>query len=213
MPKKLTTATFIQRSALLHGGKFSYEHTTYVNSKTPVTITCTIHGDISVDPNNHIHKRSGCPLCYGNVRKTTEQFISDVKQKHGDIFCFDRTQYNGDGAKVTITCLRHGDFTPTASNVLQGSGCPKCALEQASVRNRKTTAVFIAQASKAHDNKYDYSLVEYKNSATHVVIVCPTHGAFSQTPSIHLDQRCGCPKCSMSIGEQAYATIPTRTQH
>lgn len=201
MPAKLTTTSFIQRSQSIHGDKFTYEKTTYVNSKTPVVISCVNHGDISVNPNNHINNKSGCPLCYGRIKKTSEQFITQVKQLHGDVFTFARTNYVGDGVKVTITCKQHGDFTPTPSNILRGSGCPVCALEEASKRNRKDQDVFIEQAACAHDNKYDYSLVEYKNSITPVNIICPVHGVFQQKPSIHLDQRCGCQMCSSSRGE------------
>lgn len=201
MPAKLTTTSFIQRSQSIHGDKFTYEKTTYVNSKTPVVISCVNHGDISVNPNNHINNKSGCPLCYGRIKKTSEQFITQVKQLHGDVFTFARTNYVGDGVKVTITCKQHGDFTPTPSNILRGSGCPVCALEEASKRNRKDQDVFIEQAACTHDNKYDYSLVEYKNSITPVNIICPVHGVFQQKPSIHLDQRCGCQMCSSSRGE------------
>lgn len=201
MPAKLTTTSFIQRSQSIHGDKFTYEKTTYFNSKTPVVITCVNHGDISVNPNNHINNKSGCPLCYGRIKKTSEQFITQVKQLHGDVFTFERTNYVGDGVKVTITCKQHGDFTPTPSNILQGSGCPACALEEASKRNRKDQNLFIEQASKLHFNKYDYSLVEYKNSASPIIITCPKHGNFNQLPTVHLDQRCGCPRCTSLRGE------------
>ena len=201
MPAKLTTTAFIQRSQSTHGDKFTYEKTTYVNSKTPVVITCVDHGDISVNPNNHINNKSGCPICYGRVKKTTNQFTDQVRQVHGDIFTFEHTNYVGDGVKVTITCKQHGDFTPTPSNILRGSGCPTCALADASKRNRKDQNLFIEQASEAHNNRYDYSLVEYKNAITPVTIVCPTHGEFQQKPCIHLDQRCGCQMCSSSRGE------------
>lgn len=201
MPAKLTTLSFIQRSKDVHNNKFTYEKTVYTNSKTSVVITCINHGDISVNPNNHINNKSGCPLCYGRIKKTTEQFIDQVRRLHGDVFTFEHTNYSGDGIKVTVTCKQHGDFTPTPSNILQGSGCPLCALEEASKRNRKDQSLFIEQASKLHFHKYDYSLVEYKNSATPITIICPKHGKFSQQPTVHIDQRCGCPRCTSSRGE------------
>lgn len=44
-------------------------------------------------------------------------------------------------------------------------------------------------------NKYDYSLVEYKNgSVDKVKIICRIHGIFEQLPESHLNGR-GCPKC------------------
>lgn len=51
---------------------------------------------------------------------------------------------------------------------------------------RKTTEQFVSEAKLIHNNKYDYSLVEYKNSSTKVKIICSVHGVFEQTPNNHL---------------------------
>ena len=59
-----------------------------------------------------------------------------------------------------------------------------------------TTEYFIARANKKHNNKYDYSLTEYKGSNKKLEIICPVqgHGAFVQRSSSHLDGD-GCPYC------------------
>lgn len=57
-----------------------------------------------------------------------------------------------------------------------------------------TTDGFIARARNVHGNKYDYSKVKYVNSATKVVIICPIHGEFEQSPLSHLKGR-GCRRC------------------
>ena len=46
-----------------------------------------------------------------------------------------------------------------------------------------------------HGNKYDYSKVEYKTAHDKILIICPEHGEFRQTPNHHLMGN-GCPKCS-----------------
>src|SRR5438094_815017 len=48
---------------------------------------------------------------------------------------------------------------------------------------------------KIHGNKYDYSLVEYKNAETEVKIICPNHGIFEQKPKNHFVSY-GCSECS-----------------
>ena len=58
-----------------------------------------------------------------------------------------------------------------------------------------TTEEFIDKANKVHNNRYDYSRVEYKNSQTKICIVCPKHGEFWQTPAMHLYGN-GCSKCN-----------------
>jgi very-short-patch-repair endonuclease len=45
-----------------------------------------------------------------------------------------------------------------------------------------------------HNNKYDYSKVDYKSGNIKVIIICPIHGEFKQTPESHY--RSECPKCN-----------------
>ena len=59
------------------------------------------------------------------------------------------------------------------------------------------TAYFIERANKTHGlGVYDYSKSEYVNSKTKVVIICPTHGEFSQAVGNHLEGK-GCKACSV----------------
>lgn len=58
-----------------------------------------------------------------------------------------------------------------------------------------TTEEFIAKARAIHGDKYDYSKVEYVNNKTKVCIICPLHGEFWQTPSLHLAGS-NCPICA-----------------
>ena len=59
---------------------------------------------------------------------------------------------------------------------------------------KKTKEQFIEEARQVWGDKFDYSKVEYKNAMDKVIIVCPEHGEFVQTPSAHLNGQ-GCPKC------------------
>ena len=60
---------------------------------------------------------------------------------------------------------------------------------------RLTQNEFVCRAETLHHHKYDYSCVDYVNSATKVMIVCPDHGKFLQTPNDHLDNH-KCPQCA-----------------
>lgn len=58
-----------------------------------------------------------------------------------------------------------------------------------------TRQEFINKAKKIHKNKYDYSLVDYKNNKTNISIICKKCGnVFLQLPQNHL-KGCGCPNC------------------
>jgi hypothetical protein len=54
---------------------------------------------------------------------------------------------------------------------------------------------FIKRSNIIHNNIYDYSLVNYKNSKTKVKIICKEHGMFEQIPNNHL-RGAKCLKCS-----------------
>lgn len=54
---------------------------------------------------------------------------------------------------------------------------------------------FIKESQKIHNNKYDYSKVQYVNTKTKVCIVCSKHGEFWQLPSNHV-RGAGCPRCN-----------------
>jgi hypothetical protein len=60
-----------------------------------------------------------------------------------------------------------------------------------------TTEKFIIKAKEVHNNKYDYSLVNYQNNQTKIIINCPIHGIFEQKPSKHLSGQT-CKKCATS---------------
>ena len=57
-----------------------------------------------------------------------------------------------------------------------------------------TNEDFIVKANENHNNRYNYSKIEYKDKKTKVCIICPEHGEFWQTPEKHLLGQ-GCPKC------------------
>jgi len=59
---------------------------------------------------------------------------------------------------------------------------------------KKTTQEFINEAKLIHNNKYDYSLVNYINTDTKIKIICPIHGEFEQTPYKHIKGQ-GCKNC------------------
>ena len=53
---------------------------------------------------------------------------------------------------------------------------------------------FINKAMIVHNGKYSYEKVIYKNNSTKVLISCPIHGDFWQTPKNHIIGQ-GCPIC------------------
>lgn len=59
---------------------------------------------------------------------------------------------------------------------------------------RLTREEVIKRAIEIHGNKYDYSLVNYISNKINIIIICPYHGKFTQTPDRHMRGN-GCIKC------------------
>lgn len=122
---------------------------------------------------------------------TTEKFIERSKIIHNNEYDYSQTIYKNASTKVDILCQQHGIFKQLPFAHLSGQGCPYCAGKNI------TTEDFIKKAKLIHDEKYDYSKVNYVNNNTKVSIICAKHGEFLQSPSKHLIGQ-GCPKCNSS---------------
>lgn len=126
------------------------------------------------------------------LRKTTESFINEATQKHGDKYNYSLVNYEGCYTPVKIVCPIHGIFKQKPYLHLHGNGCAKCGM--VSSNKKSTTVEFIDRATKVHGLLYNYSLVNYSSAKEPVAIVCPVHGVFQQVPNYHLSGN-GCTQC------------------
>lgn len=192
---------FIQEARYIHGDKYNYDEVVYENNRSRLRIICPTHGAFYQMAGNHL-KGCGCQKCaweYKNAQKTksTDEFIAEARQIHGDRFDYSKTIYVGAHRKVCITCPIHGDFRQDPSSHIKGVGCPVCSTIKASRQLRSSAEEFIEKANIVHSFKYDYSKVEYVNAITNVCVICPEHGPFYPTPNNHL-RGSGCPICDSS---------------
>jgi hypothetical protein len=128
---------------------------------------------------------------------TTEQFIQKAKSIHEDKYDYSDVNYIGYKNKIKIRCSKHGVFEQLVVNHLQGCGCPNCG------GNKKlTTEQFIQKAKSIHEDKYDYSLVDYQGTKRKVKIICKKHGIFEQRPDQHINKKHNCPQCKKTTTEQ-----------
>ena len=130
------------------------------------------------------------------VKKTREEFIKQAIEKYGNKFDYSKVVYKTNKIPVTIICPIHGEFKQAPKNHLNYKyGCHSC-----SGRKKNTKSIFVKKSNKIHNNNYDYSLVEYINNKTPVIIICSKHGQFRQRPDSHINGK-GCRKCNRSKGE------------
>lgn len=136
---------------------------------------------------------------------THEYYIEQLKKLYSDRYTFERTQYNGAGNKVIITCKKHGDFETYASAFLNSeefSGCRKCRDEKRQSPIRKEpkkplTALhrFIALANKNNYFLYDYSQTVYTGKEEFVDVICKAHGLFTAEARKHKQGKAPCLIC------------------
>lgn len=131
---------------------------------------------------------------------TYDIFVKKSNHKHNFKYDYSLVEYQNDKIKVKIICLIHGVFEQRPDHHLKGFGCKYCGYWFNKNKQTKSTSTFIKQASDKHNNKYNYSLINYKNNHTKIKIICPVHGVFEQQPNNHLNGD-GCKKCRNSKGE------------
>ena len=125
---------------------------------------------------------------------TTEEFVEKAKKVHGDKCDYSNTVYVNSRTQVCIICPEHGEFWQFPNYHLNGFGCPKCGIEERGKKRRLTQEEFINRSNITHNNQYIYDKTIFKNIRTKVIITCPIHGDFEQTPKNHMNGQ-GCPEC------------------
>lgn len=125
-----TTKQFIAESIEVHGDKYSYKKSRYIDNTKRMVITCKGCGkDFRQTSQTHLAGK-GCPNCNkGCVRKTTEQFIAEARATHGDRYDYRRVVYERNIKPVIIGCKEHGYFKQAPWNHVKGHGCYECGLQ------------------------------------------------------------------------------------
>ena len=191
---KYNVDIFINKSNIVHNNKYDYTKTIYVSSKAKVIITCPIHGDFEQAPARHI-SGCGCNKCgIVNRKLTKSKFIIRGHEKHNNKYDYSLVNFEGTNDKVKIICPMHGTFEQRVAGHLFGYGCKCCATENSKIN----VSTFIENSNKKHNNKYDYSFINYTNSHDNfkLKIICPIHGAFEQSAKSHI-QGAGCMLCAI----------------
>lgn len=189
-PKK-TKEQFIEEARNVHGDKYDYRKVVYEGTDVKVCIICPEHGEFWQSPYCHL-KGDQCPACSKVQRITHDIFIERCTKIHHGKYDYSKVKFEHVKKHVCIICPKHGEFWQKPGIHLRGYGCPICGGSK-----RLTNEEFIEKAKHVHEDKYDYSKVQYKNTSTKVCIICPEHGEFWQTPNSHL-YGAGCPTCPES---------------
>jgi hypothetical protein len=193
--KKVPKKELINSFNTIHNNKYNYSKVKYKTIRDKIIIICPDHGEFNQIAHDH-KNGSGCPKCAGVYRYTTEEFIDKMK-KINNYYDYSLIEYKNSSTKVNVKCPEHGIFSITPNHLSQGTGCPKCGIGIMIKKNTMSCEEFIRRCIEKFKNKFDYSLVEYKNSNTNIKIICNAcKYIFTPKPYNHLHSESGCPKCT-----------------
>lgn len=128
---KLTTEQFIDKAREVHGDRYDYSKTNYVNLRTPVVIICREHGEFEQIPRNHIYGKANCFKCGKEAmglskRRPLPDILETFKRIHGDKYEYVDIPTTQERQKILIRCQSHGIFEQILGDHIKGHGCTKC---------------------------------------------------------------------------------------
>lgn len=168
----------------------------YTINRQRIETECLVCGYVWMAYPTGLHTGYGCPKCGGRMKKSHEQYVVEMAEKHPTITVLGT--YDGNKSKVDLECKVCGHKWAATPNLsLRGQGCPSC-----SGVKHKTTEEFSKEVEKL--NLGIKVIGEYVNNRTSVECICERCGrTFMGNPKVILQQGYGCTLCSMPKGEVA----------
>ena len=124
MPKKKTNEEFVKELEKVNPNIELLEE--YKYALEPILCRCKKDGHVWKSRPADLLKGKGCPKCAGNIKKTHDEFVEEMKSINPNIDILSKYE----NAKTRIKCKCKIDehvWTATANNLLSGYGCPICA--------------------------------------------------------------------------------------
>lgn len=193
---------FIEEAIEMYGDIDIYDEVNYINNKTKVTITCSIHGKYTRLPETYLQGFR----CSGCRERTTTSGYSKYSNKemfkeagisiYGDVTDYSKVGDINKNTKVELRCKKHDhEYTISVTGHLGGQKCPKCAMENYSLIRTKTTERFIEESIEVYNDLHDYSDTVYEGCRKQVEIRCKKHDhVFKTLPNNYL-KGFDCPIC------------------
>ena len=135
--KEVCKSEFISKANAIHKNTYEYLKAVYTTVVTKITITCKIHGDFSMSPNNHL-RGQGCPACgreQSNVAKLKEfdEYECEFMKLYGDKYDYSSVVWEGGSRPIMVVCKRHGEFQILPYLHKIGKECQKCSNQHSGI--------------------------------------------------------------------------------
>lgn len=142
MSGRLTKEEFVLRAQKIHGDKYDYSESVYINLNTKTRFKCKKenHGIFYKTSKQHLDGQ-GCPIC-DKANVFGQKFITEAKRIHKK-YCYDYSlvNYTSRDKKVTIKCPNHGIFEQTPAAHSNGSKCPLCGQSKFNLKSPNSPAI------------------------------------------------------------------------
>lgn len=183
--KVVDTESFINKAKSIHGDKYDYSSSVYVDYRSKVEIICPIHGSFLQTPSGHLMGK-GCMECFHTkLSMSNDEYLEKAKIAFPDFTVL--SEVNGLNSFILVKDSIGIIYKTRASNFLYGiNPLTSTAIDKSNA--------FALKAKLVHGDKYDYSNSEYTTCRNKVKIKCSVHGEFEQCASAHLNGQ-GCTEC------------------
>jgi len=165
-----------------HGSNYDFSKTKWSMGQKDISYICPEHGE-RIGNLHNLLKGHGCSLC-AKTEMTLEQVIERSRLRFGDKFDFTNSSFGGMGVKMEFTCREHGLIKITPENHFWLSqGCKLCSNKADNGSPEK----FLKKAKEKFGDRFDYSDLNYINTANKVTIRCIKHDhIFPTLPGDHI---------------------------
>lgn len=130
------------------------------------------------------------------VSNNMQKLIDALNKYHPD-YTYDISSYINARTYMSFTCPVHGQFLALPMNVIKGTGCKKCAMENLYKLKLERTKLLLDPIIENNNRLYGYiyDLSSYNGYASKIDCNCPLHGKFSQYVANIIRHDSKCPKC------------------
>lgn len=213
MTRKKTHEEFVEQLNKIHGEGTYTPLEKYKGVATKILIRHNRCGYEWVITPSHLLRGHGCPKCAGNIKKTTEEFKKEIKDKYCDDYSI-LGEYINNNTKILV---RHNskecsyyEWKITPSNLLRDRCCPICGKLKNKNNQTKTHESFVVQLNYIYGNEVYIPLEKYINARTKILVrhncnKCKNH-EWETTPA-NLLTGYGCPVCSGRTAKLGINTI------
>ncbi len=223
--RRTRKSDWVEKARKVHGNKYGYHLVDETfTQKSLQTIFCYEegHGEFLCRPSNHVSLKRGCWRCGGKkesragisqkLRVSQDEFIkrAEAAHPHG-LYDFSKSIYSGQNELTQFYCRYHKqDYKILPVNLWRGAGCYDCGVNKSASSQSLNYSEFLAKCLDSHEDDYDYSMVDYVNASTKVIVGCPEHGTWEVLPSNHMYGKSRCPVCSSRDAGKKRSVVNTK---